>query len=336
MIVATPLDFVPVSVFVKLQGFSPPGVAIYLKSEMFNPAGSIKFKPAVRILKDLEARRVLVRGGGIIDTTSGNMGIALSVAAKARGYTFTCVCDEKVTTHNRALLQAYGTELVILPGSTLRERYAYIERRVRETPSLVWTRQFTNPVNPRAHEDTTAQEILREIPNVTHLFVGTGTAGTLSGCARALKARGSKVRLIAVDPVGSFHFRSTGESCKRLLPGIGASERSPFLDEVELHGVAIVAERDAVSACRALVERTGWLFGASSGSVFAAIQSSLHSFRDGDVVIGTAADSGERYLECVYNDDWVAAHFPGLLGGPGGCDSRQEMTQGLKAKECVI
>jgi cysteine synthase A len=312
MIIEGPLDFVPMNVLVRLRTMTRVDVSFYLKSEMFNPAGSIKFKPAVAMVRELKAQGRLQRGGGIIDTTSGNMGIALAIAARALGCRFVCVCDEKITLHNRALLDAYGAELVILTGSTLKERYAYIERRVAETPSLVWTRQFRNPENPLAHESTTAVELLSELPDLTHLFVGAGTAGTLSGCAQALRRHSRRVRLVAVDAVGSHHFPQPPALRKRLLPGIGATERSSFLESVDLHDVAIVPEAEAIDACRALAQRTGWLFGASTGSVLAAMKRFEHRFDPGDVVVGIAADSGERYLDCVYSQSWVERHFPEL------------------------
>lgn len=315
MIIDGPLDFTPPNVLVRLHKLVRPDVSCYLKSEMFNPAGSIKFKPAVEIVKHLVARGRLRPGGGIIDTTSGNMGIALSIAARSLGCRFVCVSDEKLTPHNRALLAAYGAELVLLPGSSLRDRYDYIEQRVAASPSLVWTRQFTNPENPLAHEATTASEILSELPELTHLFVGTGTAGTLTGCAQALKRHRCRARLVAVDAVGSCHFSQTPAQRRRLLPGIGATERSPFLADAKVDDIAIVPESEAIRACRALVQHTGWLFGASSGSVLAAIKRFERTFEPGSVVVGIAADSGERYLHCLYNPDWVEEHFPQL--GPG-------------------
>jgi cysteine synthase A len=277
---------------------------------MFNPAGSIKFKPAVGIVKELEKRKRLGPGQGIIDTSSGNMGIALSIVARARGYRFVCVCDDKITPHNQSLLQAYGAELVILSGSTLRDRYRYIDRRLDADPTLVWTRQFSNTTNPETHEATTAEEILREVPELTHLFVGAGTCGTLCGCAQAFAKHQKSVRLVAVDAYGSNHFDCAPKNPKRYLPGIGATEPSPFLLSIVPHDVAIIKERDAIGACRELASKTGWLFGASTGSVLAAIKSFQSRFQKNDVVVGIAADSGERYLDNLYDDNWVSSYFP--------------------------
>jgi cysteine synthase A len=310
MIVDSILDFTPINVIAKISIFDRSDVSFYLKNEIFNPAGSIKFKPAVGIIRELEACGALGPKQGVIETTSGNMGIALSIVAKARGYSFVCVSDDKITRHNRGLIEAYGTELVIMPESSLAERYLYIEDRIRKTPTLVWTRQFINPTNPNTHEHTTARELLQELPAVTHVFVGTGTAGTIAGFAKAFESFNRKIQLIAVDAVGSLHFTSLQEGQRRLLPGIGASERSPFLNEIQLDEIEIVPEQEAIAACRKLADRTGWLFGASSGSVLAAMNRFQRKFKGGDLAVGIAADSGERYLDSIYNDNWIAANFP--------------------------
>jgi cysteine synthase A len=312
MIIETPLDFVPPNILIRANVFARKDVSFYLKTEIFNPAGSIKFKPAIGIINDLETKKILKPGSEIIDTTSGNMGIALSIVARARAYPFTCVSDDKVTAHNRALLEAYGTKLIILPGSTLKERYRYIETLLQMRPSLVWTQQFTNQTNPDTHQRTTARELLDDLPDVTHIFVGTGTAGTLVGLAQALKNHPGSVELIAVDAEGSVHFDPLQNGKRRLLPGIGATERSPFLAGHKLHDVVIIPEGEAIAACHDFARRTGWLFGGSSGSVIAAIHRSQHRFKKGSVVVGIAADSGERYLDSLYNSEWINQHFTSM------------------------
>jgi N-(2-amino-2-carboxyethyl)-L-glutamate synthase len=315
MIVENLMEFQPVNLFIRVRNLLRDDVRVYLKSEMFNPGGSVKFKAAVGIIRSLESSGHLAPGGAIIETTSGNMGIALALLARHRGYGFICVSDDKVTAHNRALIQAYGGELVILPGSTLNDRFGYIRDRISHDGSLVWTRQFSNGVNPETHEATTAREILDTFQTVDYLFVGTGTGGTLAGIGGALSAAKRPVRLVAVDAEGSAHFPSQTVGARRRLPGIGASERSPFLDAAILHDIVHVPEHEAIRACRELVYSTGWLLGASAGSVLFAIRKLQQSFRSGDLVVGIAADSGERYLNELYNDEWVSLHFPNLRLG---------------------
>lgn len=310
MIVEELMDFEPAPLFVRLHHIIRADVRVYLKYEAYNPGGSVKFRPAVGLVRHLESSGALRPGGTIIDTTSGNMGIALSVVAKSRGYGFICVTDDKLTRHNRALMEAYGAALCILPQSTLRERFAYIEQRMRDDASLVWTRQFTNAMNPRTHEATTACDILASFERLDYLFAGTGTGGVLAGCQAAFARAGRDTRVMAVDAEGSAHFTSTPAPVRRLLPGIGATERSPFLNQTEPFDVTVVPESEAIAACRQVVQQTGWLLGASSGSVVAAIQRYQHHFHSGDIVVGVAADSGERYLDGVYHDGWCQTHFP--------------------------
>jgi cysteine synthase len=239
----------------------------------------------------------------IIDTTSGNMGIALAMIARSLGHGFVCVSDEKMTLHNRRLVRAYGAEVVILEGSTLDDRYAYILERLAVDSRLVWTRQFRNEMNPTAHESITAREILDSIPRVDHLFVGTGTGGTLAGCAKIFARESSATTITAVDALGSKHFDDSATLVPRKIPGIGATQRSPFLDGVRVHRVMIISDDSAIEHCKMLRDRTGWLLGGSSGSVLSAIMASAEQFRDGDTVVGICADFGERYLDSVYADE---------------------------------
>lgn len=304
MIIDKITDFQFLPVFARVSGIVPSNVEVILKLEGFNPGGSIKLKPALALVKDLEESGRLQPGSSLIDTTSGNMGIALSLVAKCKGYGFVCVCDEKITGHNRSLIKAYGAEIVILPRSTLADRYQYIERRMARDGRLVWTRQFQNPVNPASHETITATEILDAIPRVDHLFIGVGTGGTLAGCSKVFSERSTHTRIVAVDVEGSHHFNSHPSPVVRRIPGIGASQRSPFLDTIRVDKVVVVPESSTVRACRMLRDKTGWLLGGSSGSVFSAVLQSEEDFRAGDTVIAVCADFGERYLDSVYAEDW--------------------------------
>lgn len=332
MIVDGVFDFQHFTVFSRLRDFIRADVTLLLKLEMFNPGGSIKFKPAIGLIKSLEERGALQCGSSVIDTSSGNMGVALAMACCARGYSFSCVTDEKITSHNRALIEAYRGDVVVMPNSNYKQRCDYIRSRLGESPNLVWTRQFTDHMNPEIHARTTAREILEQLGRVDYVFAGTGTGGTASGCARAFAEQRPSVKVVAVDAVGSAHFESPPSATPRLLPGIGATQRSPFLDMVNLHDALLVPEDEAILACRAVVAASGWLIGASSGSVLAAVRRCEARFQPGDVVVAVVADSGERYLSAVYDDNWVEAHFPALdLGRPTAvpADQRTELLADL-------
>jgi N-(2-amino-2-carboxyethyl)-L-glutamate synthase len=300
VIIESLMEFPYEPVFARIRGLLPDDIDLLLKLEGFNPGGSIKLKPAIQLVGDLQSRGALKDDSIIIDTTSGNMGIALALLARSLKCGFICVSDEKMTTHNRRLVQAYGAELVILERSTLDFRYDYIRTRMTQDPRIVWTRQFQNIANPAAHEMITAREVLRSVPRVDHLFAGVGTAGTIVGCARVFAKESPWTCITAVDALGSRHFEDAAVGVDRKIPGIGATQRSPFLDAVNIDRVVIVSDDMAIKHCQLVLQQTGWLLGGSSGSIVSAILSSASHFKPGDTVVGICADFGERYLESVY------------------------------------
>lgn len=309
MILRSACDLLDIGIFADISRLLPRPGRMFLKIEAFNAAGSIKLKPAITLVSILERAGTLKPGASIIDTTSGNMGVALAVVAKTRGYGFICVTDEKMTAHTRALVDAYGAELVVLTNSNLDERYSYIESRIRVDRSLVWTRQFLSPDNPAAHEQTTALEILREFSSLNYLFIGVGTGGTVAGCSRVFRQKSPQTKLIAVDAEGSCHFQTGTNSVRRHIPGIGATKRSPFLQGLSIGEAIVVSERDAIRMCELLREKTGWLVGGSTGSVVAAALKMSNEFKASDTIVCVSADLGERYLDTVFDSAWVNQQF---------------------------
>jgi N-(2-amino-2-carboxyethyl)-L-glutamate synthase len=309
MILNHAYDTLSCGVFANISSIFAPAVRVFLKIEAFNAAGSVKLKPAIGLVEAQERLGNLTGKRNIIDTTSGNMGIALAVVAKCKGHGFVCVTDEKMTMHNRSVVAAYGAEIVVMPNSTLDERYRYIQSRMAKDSSLVWTRQFTSPDNPLAHQETTAREILDEFEKVNYLFIGVGTGGTLAGCSKAFSERSPHTKIFAVDVEGSFHFEEPEPRIKRRIPGIGATKRSPFLNDARIHKAVIVSERDTVRACTTVRDASGWLVGGSTGSIIAAAQAMKKLFSPGDTVVCLGADMGERYLNTIYNENWVGDEF---------------------------
>jgi cysteine synthase A len=167
----------------------------------------------------------------------------------------------------------------------------------------VWLDQYRNPGNWKAHYRTTAPAILRQFPRLDVLFVGVGTAGTLMGCARYLRERRRSVRIVAVDPVGSVTFG--GPPGRRMIPGVGMSVRPPQLDEAYVDEVVHVEEADTIRACHRLASR-GFVFGGSTGTVVSGAIDWLerHDARD-RTAVAIAPDLGERYLETIYQPDWL-------------------------------
>jgi cysteine synthase A len=309
-------DIVLDDLFLDLQGFVP-GIRLLLKLEGFNPAGSIKLKTAVALLDDAERRGRLGPGSRVIESSSGNLGIALASVCAARGYAFTCVVDPNTARQSVALMRAFGTEVVLIDrrdgnDGFLHSRIAYIHERLAVDPLLVWPNQYANPANPAAHAARTAVRILAEVPDLDYLFVGAGTTGTLMGCAAHLRRHSPGTRIVAVDAEGSITFG--GPPARRHIPGLGTSRRPEILDPGAVDDVVHVAERAAVAMCRRVAVDRGIAVGGSTGSVLAAVAQRAPDLAPGSTVVAIGPDNGDRYLDTVYDDDWVRERFgPRLL-----------------------
>ncbi|MEW2131118.1 2,3-diaminopropionate biosynthesis protein SbnA [Streptomyces sp. NPDC005435] len=310
MIFRNAYDLVLDDLFLDLRGFLP-GIDLMLKIEGLNPAGSIKLKAAVGLLEDLESRGVLHPGGRLIESSSGNLGIALSSVCAARGYRFTCVADPNTATTSIRLMRAYGAEVVIIDrrdanGGFLQSRIDHIHDRLREDPGLVWPNQYANAANPQAHYRRTAPALLKE-REVDVLFIGAGTTGTLMGCAEYVREHSPGTRIVAVDAVGSVTFGSPPG--RRHIPGLGTSRRPEIFRDGLVDEVVMVPESETVRMCRRLATGRGILAGGSTGSVLAAVAARSHTIAQGASVVAISPDLGERYLDTIYDDDWVAEHF---------------------------
>lgn len=296
-------------VFLDVSDFVPD-YRLYLKIEAINPAGSIKFKPAVAMIDGLEAQGVLGPGGRVIESSSGNLGIALSIVCAAKGYEFTCVTDVNASSEAVAIMRAYRARVVVIDkrdqrGGFLASRLAYIHDELRADPDLVWTNQYANPLNTEAHRRTTAREIHREFLDVDAVFVGAGTTGTLTGCARYFANHRPATKVIAVDIVGSTTFGTPAG--RRHIPGLGTS-RTPEIASLEnVHDLVMVPERDAVRGCLELRDRYAILVGGSTGAVFSAVAGYAGRLRHGSLVVAISPDLGDRYASTVYEPGWLSA-----------------------------
>ena len=285
---------------------------IYLKLEGLNPAGSVKLKTAVALIADAEERGLLRPGGRVVESSSGNLGIALSMVCAVKGYPFTCVTDPKTSHHSIATMRAMGANVVVVTerdanGGYLGTRIELIKNMLRLDPSLLWTNQYANAANPRVHWERTASSILKSISDVDYLFVGAGTTGTLMGCAAHFRQFSPKTRIVAVDTSGSVTFgRPAGP---RHIPGLGTSRAPELCRTDNLDEIVYVEEADAVRTCRKIAARYGLLVGGSTGSVLAAVESLRSTIPADARVVALAPDLGDRYLDTVYNDQWVTARF---------------------------
>lgn len=305
-VVSFPEDFHEEDLYINLHNLV--GQSLFLKCEGFNFAGSIKLKAARAMVAAAERDGLLRRDSILVESSSGNLGVALSMTAASRGYRFLCVTDSRCNPANRQLMEAFGSTVHVITepdphGGLLGARVNYVRALCASDPRYVWLNQYTNPENWKAHYRTTAPAIAAAFPLLDVLFVGTGSAGTLMGCARYFRDFHVPAKIVAVDAVGSIAFGGTPRP--RMIPGLGASVRPPLLDETWVDDVAWVEEADAVRVCHQLA-KSGFVLGGSTGTVVSGATDWLT--RHGSpklTAVAISADLGERYLDTVYRTSWL-------------------------------
>jgi cysteine synthase A len=301
--------------FVQLPGLLPH-VETWLKLEANNLLGSIKVKAAAAMIDAAEAAGLIGPGSELIESTSGNLGIAMAAICAARGYRITLVTDPNANYRSVQQMRALGAEVVVVDqrddnGGYLGSRIAYISLRLAADRNLVWLNQYANPANIAAHRDGTAVEIIEGFGAPDWLFIGVGTSGTLMGCVEHFQRIGAATTIVAVDAVGSVTFG--GPAARRLIPGMGTS-RVPEIFGPGPYRRMLVSEPDTIVTCRQVTARYGLLIGGSTGTVLAAVRASAHRIKPGSRVLAISADHGNAYLDTIYDDAWVATHYgPGLL-----------------------
>lgn len=311
-LIDSPLEANLNNCYLRLVGFGAGNV--FLKLEGLNPAGSVKLGPAIAMMERLESEgRARPGHNRIVESSSGNLGIALAIVCKVKGYAFTCVTDPNANPSTIKLMQAYGATVTVVgdrdaDGGFLGTRIAWIRHLLQTDPRAVWTNQYANPANPGAHYATTAPSIHQAFPALDYLFVGAGTTGTLMGCCRYFAQHRPETKVIGVDTVGSVTFG--GPAGPRYLPGVGTSRRPEIADMHIPTEVILIPEEDAVRTCRRLLDTHGLLTGGSTGTVLAAVQN--YRVPLGSSVVAISADFGDRYLDTLYDPVWVAARFPSL------------------------
>ena len=285
----------------QLHGFSRlrcMDAALLAKLECCNPAGSAKDRVALQMIREAEDAGHLAPGGTIIEPTSGNTGIGLAAMGIARGYRVILTMPDSMSAERRALLAAYGAELVLTPGAQgMSGAIEKAEELSRSLPGSWVAGQFDNPSNPKAHYLTTGPEIWRDTDGHVDIFVaGVGTGGTVSGTGRYLKEQNPNVKVVAVEPASS-PLLTEGRSGPHGLQGIGANFVPANLDRSLIDEIIPVTEEDAYAAGRRLARSEGLLCGITAGAALhAASVLAQRSENAGKVIVALLPDTGDRYL----------------------------------------
>ena len=271
---------------------------VIAKVEFFNPGGSVKDRIALSMVLDAERQGILKQGGTIIEPTSGNTGVGLSLVGAVRGYKVILTMPETMSIERRKLAQAYGTEIVLTPGSEgMKGAIRKAEELRDSTPGAVILQQFENPANPAIHVKTTGEEVWKDTDGKVDVFVaGVGTGGTVSGVAKALKAHKPDVYVVAVEPASSAVL-SGNPSGAHKIQGIGAGFIPKNYSAELIDEILPVSNEDAFATARAVAKEEGIFVGISSGA--AAYAASLVAQRPefaGKNVVVLLPDTGERYL----------------------------------------
>lgn len=275
------------------------------KLESFNPAGSVKDRVAKAIIEDAEKTGRLKKGSVIIEPTSGNTGIGLASVATAKGYRTIIVMPETMSNERKMLIKAYGAELVLTEGSKgMKGASDKAEELSKEIPNSIIAGQFTNPINPKMHYDTTGPEIWADTEGKVDYFVaGVGTGGTLSGVGKYLKEQNPNVKVIAVEPETS-PLLSKGQAGPHKIQGIGANFVPETLDKEIYDEIIAVPNDEAILTARKAAKQEGFLIGISSGAaLWAGKQLASRPENKGKNIVVIFPDGGERYLSTNLYDE---------------------------------
>lgn len=271
---------------------------VYLKLEYFNPGGSVKDRIALGMIEDAERRGLLKEGSTIIEPTSGNTGIGISLVAACKGYKTIIVMPDTMTVERRLLINAHGAQIILTPGAQgMKGAIAKAEALNSVIPDSLILQQFHNPANPATHRATTANEIWNDLEGKVDYFIaGAGTGGTISGVGQALKEKNPDVKIIAVEPFDS-PVLSGGTAGPHKIQGIGAGFVPPVYDAGVVDEIFKVRNQEAIDTSRELGRSEGLLVGISSGAAaFTAWQVAKRLESEGKNVVALLPDTGERYL----------------------------------------
>src|SRR6185369_7125312 len=285
------------------------------KLEYLNPGGSVKDRIGITMLEAAEKAGNIRPGGTIIEGTSGNTGMGLALAAAIKGYQCIFTMPDKMSQEKIDALRALGAEVIVTPTQVEhndpRSYHSVALRLSREIPNSIFPNQYENPANAQAHYETTGPEIWEQTEGkVTHVVIGVGTGGTITGVARFLKEKNPNIRIIGADPLGSIFaemFR-TGKK-PQIQPfkveGIGQDEMPANVDFSVIDEIHAVSDKDAFLRTRVLARSEGIFAGGSAGAAVHVALKCAEALTDNDILVVIIPDSGTRYLSKIYNDNWM-------------------------------
>ncbi|WP_235929976.1 2,3-diaminopropionate biosynthesis protein SbnA [Chengkuizengella marina] len=284
-------------------------INLFIKMESLNPTGSVKDRAAKYLIDKIYNDGLINKDTIIIESTSGNFGIALSAYCKSRGLKFYCVIDPLISEVNEMLIRKLSTEVIKVNerdenGAYLLNRIKKVKEIKEQFPNSYWVNQYANQHNSDAYYHTLGTEMCNEIENIDYVFAGVSSGGTITGLSQKIKEVYPNAKVIAVDIVGSVIFG--GKSKKRHIPGIGSSRVPEILNFAFIDDVIAIDETEVVKECNNLLLQHNIFAGGSSGAVFSAIKKYFNgkSFSKKPNVVTLFADRGDRYANTVYNEQW--------------------------------